>query len=183
MKVCGFVRDRTQSTLWFIRYTVDKLPMLYAIPKSVFSWGFEVYDGNSLLAEIDTAWLLEGGCLNFAGHTYRLHKAGILSGHFSLEQNGVEIAAAQKTALLRHFEVRYGHNRYTLCARSPLSRSFVLKQNDVIIGHIIPNHLFTRKCSIELPAAIPAPVQLFMFWLVLLMWRRTARSSAAASAN
>lgn len=155
--------------------------MLYAVPKSLFSWGFEVYHESTLLAVIDMAWLREGGSFQYEYSTYYLKKAGLLSGSFTLESNGHVMAQAKKTSLLRHFEVLDGHEDYILTAASPFTRRFVLKQDDRIMGEITPNHPMTRKCAIHLPEEISIPSRLFLFWLVLLMWRRAANSATAAS--
>ena len=34
-------------------------------------------------------------------------------------------------------------------------------------------------CVIDLPPDIPLPAQLFLFWLVLVLWRRAAAAEAA----
>lgn len=152
--------------------------MLHAVPKSIFSWGFQIYSDNVLLAVIDMSWLIEGGEFPYRNRTYYLRKKGMLSGNFSLESNGAIIAQAQKTPLWRHFEVQDHHEHYILAASSPMTRRFVLKQNERIIGDITPNHPFTRQCVINLPETISVPSRLFMFWLVLVMWRRAERASA-----
>ena len=155
--------------------------MLYAVPKSIFSWGFEVYNENTLLAVIDMAWLIEGGDFQYENSTYCLRKAGMLSGNFSLENDGHVIAQAKKTPLIRCFEVKNDYKDYILTAVSPFTRRFVLKQNEQVVGNITPNHPLTRKCVTNLPNDISVPSRLFMFWLVLLMWRRAAHSTAATT--
>ena len=154
--------------------------MLCAIPKSIFSWGFDVYWQNDLLAVIDMAWMTEGGSFEYEGCNYCLSKEGFLSGSFSLHSNGDVIAEAEKTALVRCFEVRYGEKTYELRAASPFTRCFVLRQNGDTVGEIAPNHPFTRRCNIDLPEEISVPGKLFMFWLVLLMGRRSSQSAAAS---
>ncbi|NLW84081.1 MAG: hypothetical protein GXY41_06730 [Phycisphaerae bacterium] len=152
--------------------------MLYAVPKSIFSWGYEVYHENTPIAVIDMDWLTEGGSFDYGRSTYYARKAGFLSGSFSLECNGNVIVHAQKTPLIRRFEVQDGSGNYLLSAASPLTRKFILEQNSHVVGQIAPHHPFTRKCAIDLPEFISIPSGLFMFWLVLLLWRRTERASA-----
>lgn len=154
--------------------------MLYAVPKSIVSWGFEVYHEQTLIAVIDMAWLTEGGSFHYENSIYYARKAGFMSGSFSMECNGEVIAQAQKTPLLRCFDVRYGYENYTLAAASPFTRRFVLSHNERIVGEIAPHHPLTRKSFIHLPEEISISGRLFMFWLVLLMWRRAAQSAAAS---
>ncbi|MCK4998048.1 MAG: hypothetical protein KAS23_00885 [Anaerohalosphaera sp.] len=157
--------------------------MLSAVPCSFFSWGFKVYCDSELLAIIDVAWLSEGGSFDYQGNTYNLRKAGFLSTEFSIEENGSVIASASKTAMIRLFEVDYNNTQYTLRAASPLTRKFVIECGNEKIGQIAPNVFFARSCSIEIPDDIPIPVQMFMFWLVILMWRRSSNSASFAASQ
>jgi hypothetical protein len=152
--------------------------MLYAVPRSIFSWGFEVYLDNDLLAVIDMAWVREGGDFSHEGCNYQLRKEQMFSGNFSIESDGKSVATASKTAFVRSFEIRTENQAYTLKAVSPFTRSFVLEQDGHVVGRISPNHPFTRKCVIDLPQELSIAARLFIFWLVLLMWRRAASNNA-----
>lgn len=152
--------------------------MMYAIPKSIFSWGFEVYHDDRLLAVIDTSWLVEGGSLDYGGITYQLQKDGFLSGSYTLRENDSVIATAQKTPMIRYFDVDYANQHYIVKAASIFTRKFVIQQNGNTIGQICPKHPFTRRCTIDMPPEIPVPVQMFKFWLVALMWRKHQASAS-----
>jgi len=65
--------------------------MLYAKPKSIFSWGFEVYHNQDLLAIIDMMWIREGGHFPYNGNNYQLKIEGVFSGEFALEEKGLFI--------------------------------------------------------------------------------------------
>lgn len=154
--------------------------MLQGIPKSIFSWGFEVCDGSGPIAVMDVRWMSEGGDFEYQGRQYELRKAGVLSGEFSLQENSNVIAEATKTTCVRSFDVRYAQQHYCLRAASPFTRRFVVAQDGRIIGEIGPEHPFTRRSRLDLPENVPVPVQVFMFWLVILMWRRASNSAAAS---
>ena len=154
--------------------------MLVAKPKSIFTWGFDVFYGNAEIASIDTSWIREKGSFHFEGNNYQLVKAGAFSKEFSLLENGETIATATKTTLIRSFEVNFGKETYILRAAHPITRKFVVELMETTVGTISPEHPFTRRCQIELPESIPIPVQMFMFWLVLLMWRRASNAGAAS---
>ena len=150
--------------------------MLGAVPKSIFSWCFGVYDDEDLLVDIDMAWFREGGNFDHGDHRYTLRKAGMLSGEFSLEADGEVIAAATKRAMVRYFSVRCGSGEYVLRAVSPFTRRFVVERNGIAVGGIGPEHPFTRRSNIDLPEEIDIAEEIFMFWLVILMWKRAAQS-------
>jgi hypothetical protein len=74
-------------------------------------------------------------------------------------------------------EVTCGQRKLSLVAQSPLTRVFSVYDGDGPIGSIYPDHCFTRKTAIDLPDDIVLPVKVFLFWLVVLMWRRAKRNS------
>jgi hypothetical protein len=47
-----------------------------------------------------------------------------------------------------------------------------LKQSDKLIGTIQSASLFKRKALVNLPEAIPIHIKSFMFWLVIITWKR-----------
>jgi hypothetical protein len=42
-------------------------------------------------------------------------------------------------------------------------------------GSVYPEHPFTKKCIVDLPAELPVPVRLFIAWLVIVFWKREAK--------
>jgi hypothetical protein len=150
------------------------------VPMSWFSWNFRVLQNESPLAEIDIASWREKGLLAVGGSTYKVYREGLMSGRFVLEANGTEMASAEKpSALRRSFTVRYDDRAYELRAESAFRRTFVLLEQGVQIGSIAPTGLFTRKATVNLPAALPLPVQVFLIWLTLILWKRDSDSAAA----
>ena len=152
--------------------------MLRAEPKSWFSWDYTVYDNGAPVADLDLAWVREAGEVIIEGVACTLYRENLLSGVFILEGGGFPLARAEKpSALFRTFEIAYdGH--YTLQARSAFARTFVLCEGDREIGSIYPDHLFSRKMTVDLPEALPLAVRVFITWLVILMWKRAAQSSS-----
>ena len=152
--------------------------MLRAEPKSWFSWDYTVYDDGAPVADLDLAWVREAGEVIIEGVACTLYRESLLSGAFILEAGGFPLARAEKPSVLfRTFEIAYdGH--YTLQARSAFGRTFVLREGDREIGSIYPDHIFSRKMTVDLPEALPLAVRVFITWLVILMWKRAAQSSS-----
>lgn len=151
--------------------------MLSAAPSHWYSWDFTVYQGDRAVAVIDSATLREAGTLEIEGEQYELGREGLMSGRFTLHKGGWLVAAAEKpSALFRQFEVTHQSRTYTLRAPSAVRRTFVLEQEGRILGTIAPEGLISRRMRIDLPDALPLPVQTFLAWLVILMWRRAARN-------
>ena len=153
--------------------------MLRAIPKGIFSWGFDVHEEGRAIAAVDVSWMRERGELLVKGESCSMYREGLL-GDFVLEWKGGVVARATKpSAFHRRFVVRYEGRELELGAKSVFGRTFVLLDGGAEIGRIAPEGIFTRKARIDLPDDVPLPVQVFMFWLVVILWRRSARSNNA----
>ena len=151
--------------------------MLRAVPRHMFSWRFTVCDGDAEVADVRTAAFRERGLLtvNDVDCTIRREPGW---GAFVLEADGHELVRAVKpSALVRRFEVTYEDQAYILQARSPLVRAFELLRDDERVGTIVPEHALTRTTRIDLPEELPVVVRVFLFWLVLVLWKRAAGSS------
>ena len=153
-----------------------------AKPKHLFSWSFDLYREGLLLASFDMSWLREGGRFDWSGREYRLSREGLWSGDFLLTTGPETPARAHKESpFTRRFIVHTGGRELTLEAPSLFLRRFQLVEQDTVLGSIVPDHLFSRACRLELPQDFDVPVQVFLFWLVALMWRRAANSAACSS--
>lgn len=156
--------------------------MLTCIPQSLFSWDFRVAGASSGPAALTFDFLTEQGSVSLGGVEFSVRKHGLLSGHWTLERDGVPCADAQKpNAIFRSFEVRSGATLLTLNAHSAFTRCYDMIANGSVVGTIRPVHPFTRRASIECSPSVPELVQLFSFWLAVLTWRRAARNSSDAS--
>ena len=153
--------------------------MLKAKPSGFFSWDFDLYEDERLVGQMGMAWFQEGGRFVWKGSEYQLFREGLWSGSFLLQLDGQTLADATKVSpFLRCFDVRVGDRTLILKAASAFTRQFQLIACDVIVGFVTPDGLFSRQCTISFPDDLTLPVQIFLFWLVVLMWRRAAQSSS-----
>lgn len=158
--------------------------MLQLVPQKWFSWNFDILDNDRLVASIKVSALPESGTFSLDGTDYRAYRERMFSGDFFLEGNAQTIARAQKpSAFLSTFEIRYSDRSYTLKKESVVGRSFVLFEGDQEVGSIRPEGFLSRKSAVSLPEAMPGPVQVFVIWLAILMWRRETNARAATAAE
>jgi hypothetical protein len=158
------------------------IPMLRIVPHRWFSWDFTVSQGSQAVAEIDISWWRERGELTVQGARFRVSRQGMMSGDFLLESDRGVVARATKPSVMRRlFVVQHEAKTYTLRARSVLGRSFVLLDAEREVGTIAPAGVWSRRADVDLPAEIPLPVQVFLIWLAVLMWKREADSASGAS--
>jgi hypothetical protein len=157
--------------------------MLHATPRGLFTWGFTVHQGGDPVAEIDPSWLGESAEIRVGGQTYSAYRESMLAGTFVLQSGGRTVARARKvSAFVRAFDIDLAGRPLELMAASVWRREFGLFESGAQVGRISPVGWFGRRAVIDLPSDIPLPAQLFLFWLVLVLWRRAAGSAAAAGA-
>jgi hypothetical protein len=155
--------------------------MLKAKPSSLFSWAYDLYEDEKLIAQMGMSWFKEGGRFVWEGGEYQLSREGLWSGSFLLQLDGRTLAEATKVSpFFRCFDVRVGERTLMLKAASVFTREFHLIANDTLVGSVAPDGFFSRQCTISFPDDLPRPVQVFLFWLVILMWRRAAQSSSSS---
>lgn len=152
-----------------------------ARPGHLFSWCFDLDLDETSRVSFDMQWLREGGRFTWAGREYRLSREGAWSGDFLLTADEQALARATKQSIFaRTFTIHVDGRELTIHAVSWLSRRFELTEQGSVIGVVVPDHLFTRACTVEFPNDLSVPVRVFLFWLVVLMWRRADRSSGAS---
>ncbi len=150
--------------------------MLRAEPNSAFSWDFTVYDDGTPVAELDLAWIREAGDVMIGEVACSMYREEMF-GAFVLEAGGFPLVRAVKpSAFLREFEITYDDRQYVLKAESAFLRAFALFEGEVRIGRIEPDHMFTRKMTVDLPETMPLAVRAFIVWLVIVMWKRASQS-------
>lgn len=149
--------------------------MLEAVPKGIFSRRITVFAGEREVGTVEMPWVGERGVVRHEGTTYRLSRERAFSGDFFVERDGQRLAFATKPhAFRRELDVRWENKHFVLRAARPFFREFVLEEDGRIVGRVAPKRAFINNCTADLPEAFPVPVQLFLLWLVLLMWKRSS---------
>jgi hypothetical protein len=154
--------------------------MLEAAPRHFLSNDFVLMSSDRAVALLDVSSWRERAEFELEGVSYRLYREGFMSGAFVLERAGVVIARATKPSVFRaRFELDINGRSFMLRKISAFSRRFGIFADDRQVGEIRPAGLFTRRVVLELPSDWPTAVQLFVFWLALVIWNREARAAAS----
>ena len=153
--------------------------MIQCVPKGICSWNYELR-GSTENALIEFNWPTEQGRISIAQTEYKVKKHGPGSGYWTLEQAGQIHVSAKKKALIRKFDMESPMGRLLLSAEMPLTRAFLLTRNDQNLARMAPVHPFTKRAEIAVEFVdYEFPTVCFSFWLAVLMWRRSASSSAS----
>jgi hypothetical protein len=150
--------------------------MLRAAPHGILSWDFTIFRGETAIADIDMSMWRERAELTIDGQVYSVYRESMLEGTFVLRSGDLVLVRAQK-GFTRTFDIDVAGRHMELKALSFWTREFGLFENNALIGRIGPRSWLGRKATIELPESVSLPVQVFLFWLVLILWRRAAQSS------
>lgn len=161
--------------------------MLRAIPKGLFSNDYEIYRDEDQVAFLDPSAWREKAELEIEGQRYKLDREGWVGEFRLLDKMNHPVAKAAKTSAFKNrFEVEQGERRFVLDKTSFWSRGFSLwevvpgpagsEARESLVGQIDREGLLTRRAVIDLPEDLPLPVQVFLFWLVVVLWNRQKNS-------
>jgi hypothetical protein len=152
--------------------------MLRAIPKSIFSWDFDVFEDERNVAFLDLAIIKESGQILVDDDEGKIYREGLVSGAYILEIDEGALAIAEKpSAMFRIFQIQSLDRHFTLKPAGLLSQNFILLEGEQRVGTIEKDSWFSRKCTVDVPDDLPLLVQVFFLYLVVLMWRRQSSSS------
>lgn len=155
--------------------------MLSLEPKNWFSWDFRVLDGDEELALIDYRWFRERASFSIGGRDFDVRRTSVVHGTFVLEHSGVVLAEASKPSTFRRtFEITAGEQQYRLVASTVFGRAFDLWHAGAAIGRISPKSPWGRAATADLPAALPREMQVFVIFLVLVLWKRAASAGGGS---
>jgi hypothetical protein len=157
--------------------------MLQIEPTGWFSWEFTIVRSGRTLASLDISWWRDRGELVVDGATYAVVREGLVSSDFRLSTaDGATVASATKPSILRRrFEVVHRGRTWTLEPRSAWGRAMTLLTNGRPVGDITPGGIWTRRATATLPEELSLPVQVFVVWLAVLLWKRESDAAVAAS--
>ena len=143
-----------------------------AKPTHYFGWRFNLYLAEQLLGTLYMSWCKQRGRFVLNETKYSLSRERLWSGDFLLAAGQRILARATKQRSVRRFIVGVTGRELTLEAASPFTGRFRLVEHGSVVGGVARDHLFARKCTLDFPEDMSVPVQIFLFWLVALMWRR-----------
>jgi len=156
--------------------------MLQIRPMRWFSWDFAVERDGREVAELDISWWRERGALTITGQTYAIAREGLIAGDFRMTapDHSVVATASKPSVLRRRFDIVCRGHTVVLEARSAWRRTMDVLLDGRAVGAITPSGAWTRRASAELPDALPLPVQVFVVWLAVLLWKREQDAAAAS---
>jgi len=152
--------------------------MLTAVPDSYWGYDYLLHreDGQTVgRVKINWGWG-ESGTVT-AGDTFlEIEREGRTRPWFVRSQGQVVASIVKPSAFSRSFEIQWNQLQFRLEPRT-WSSSFELFCGTQCFGSLDRYGLFSRKMNVNLSDTVPLALQAIAVWVVLLMWRRAARSS------
>lgn len=146
--------------------------MIEAVPKSWFSGDYRLQQAPGTVAELDVSGWREKAEFDIHGGHYRLDREKAPSRAFVLMRDTQQLARALKPSAFRsRFEVQVGGRTFEM-RRGGWQSNFTLLDGERQVGSVRRAGVFTRRAIIDLPDDWPLPVQVFVFWLALVIWNR-----------
>jgi len=144
--------------------------MLKVIPRT-WSYAFSVMDGTDSVAQaVDLSWWRDEGELRIQDEIYTARRDK--SSYVLESASGVLARTERPRKWRRELVIEHLGRRYTLRAKSAFRREFQLLDGPMKIGSISPEGLFTRSAAVELPRMFPLFLQVFIIWLVMMLWKQ-----------
>lgn len=147
------------------------------VPQSFFSWNYWVQE-QDIIGAIEFNFWSEAGQISIGSTPYLIQHEW-LSGRWSLiSNNTVQASAVKYSAFTRSFDVTYGNQRLFLSAESFWSSALAITRHDgTRLGNIRRIQFLSRKAELDCSPEVGILIQLFLFWLTALTWRRSSSSS------
>jgi hypothetical protein len=151
--------------------------MLRSIPTSWFSWDSRLVEDDVEVAFLDLSTIRDAASFELEGRRWEIRREGMLTGEWLLETGGQVMARATKTsAFRRSYEVVAENRRLDLAPTGFARRAYQLRHGDIVIGGMAPDGFFRRSADVAFPGDLHLATRIFLAFLVLVQWRRTARS-------
>ncbi len=151
--------------------------MLQAQRRGFFKRSYELTERGSRLT--DLADIKRESCdFTVGGHSFRISRER--SKRFLLDGPGGQAAVAERDGGSR-WRIISPAGSFELVRPSFWRSAWELHMNGQPVGRIEHDGGFGRSSKAELPAEIPKELQVFVYYVVLMVWERAAAAAAANS--
>jgi hypothetical protein len=147
------------------------------LPRAWYSQDYRLLRDGAQLTHLHFESGPERSVFALAGEVYRAQKEKWNSSNFFLYVDQTQIARAEKPNW--YSQTIYFEHQNQLYTLNPGFNRFTLSCTGIEVGSITKRGWFSRSAAADMPEEFPLPVSIFIIWLVLLMWKRTADSDAA----
>lgn len=147
-------------------------------PQSWFTWNYWVVE-QDVIGAIEFNLGKDSGQIVLGSTSYDIQQDRQSKEWRLLADNTVHASAYRFGSSTYSFDVTYGHQRLSLRSGRFGGTALTIHRHDgTLLGDIRPSSLVNRKAKLYCSPEIGVLIQLFLFWLTALMWRRTSHPTA-----
>ena len=147
----------------------------------MFSTAWVILEGEIEVASFRRRLWSEGATLTVGGQEFTVDRPR-WTGPFRLCAGEATVVEARKPSVWKtRFEISVEQGRLCLEPEGWSARVFRAVDGDgVVLGRVGRRSWWRRAAFIDLPAAMPLPIQLFLFCLVVFVWGRQSNNATLA---
>jgi hypothetical protein len=150
--------------------------VLKLTPAGWFTLDFRILEGNRELSVIRRQRFREGASFRLDRKEFTVRRTGRRPGKYVLEHDGIAIAEAVPDRYRRKFEVTAGADTFMVESVPGEARRVALRRGNAPLGGVKPDGIFKRTSTAQFASYVSREMQLFVIFLVLLMWQWAAGS-------
>lgn len=152
--------------------------VLTATPKNILAHDFHIQRDGEPVAFLDRALLRRKGVIEIEDARLSVQTDGFLHPEYTLLLDEKPVARAHKPSVVRDvIQLQLGDVTCEIRRKAWFSTRFYVWNGDQRIGEIARQHWYSWKARVELPDDWPLGLQIFVFWIVLLFWKRDAAAA------
>jgi hypothetical protein len=145
--------------------------MLIMRKQGWLGWSYVVQNGTQQpVADLSVAVFGDSGSFSIQGTRYVVEHEGWLGRRFRLQRDGAIVARTSKGSAGHVFEIEAGEARYSLRQKSFASPEYVVLDGSRRVGSLL-RPSYVRSAQVDACAEVPLPVQVFLLWLMALLWK------------
>jgi hypothetical protein len=151
---------------------------------------FRITRDGSPFGHMEFRALAESGAIVMGDHRLTIRREGPMSGAWLLEEDapGVGpqvVASAEKPSAWRNGIILRvaGRPELRLDRASAWKATFELTEADRRLGAIRRTGVWRQRVQAEIPDDVPPPLQLFVLWMAVLLYRRDDSAATGAASG
>lgn len=155
--------------------------MLLAVPKSIFSQKFDIYDDDRHLTQVNLSQIRERAEFIVDEKHIDVIKESAFKSDFHLVVNGERRVEASKRSVWSYTtDVQIAGEKFVLQRKNWYCRTTELWFGEQKVGDISALNWYSRKAQVNLPDSIPLEIRIFFLIITLFYWNRDAAAAAGS---
>ena len=150
--------------------------------RSGFGWrNIELRDESGRVAEIVfSAWSAKAE-IRAEGITFEARKLGVFKPGYQLLRGSQEVARVSPVGFWRRpWDLHWNSSTLRFKPRNLWTRRFIILDGETEVGSVGLKGIWNNQLIGQFPSNMNPPLQAFLVWLCVVLWRRASAGAAAS---